>query len=539
MSEEKKKEEQKPRKPRRPKLPRTPMPEQDAHERAKNFDSVTLGYTVDQALVEASRCLMCKKPFCIKGCPVAVNIPAFIKAITDKDMPGAVTAIKDTNLLPAVCGRVCPQEDQCEKVCVLGKKQEPVAIGRLERFVADWEAQQGEAPVPKAAAKSGKKVAVVGAGPAGLTVAGDCIKAGHEVTVFEALHKGGGVLVYGIPEFRLPKAIVQREVDYLEKLGVEFKMNYVVGKIRTIPQLMEEDGYDRSFGAAVNITAATTGLIIPPSNILIVYSLASGGVSITALFLAGYLPGILVGLSLMLVAGVIAARRKFPVGRRVGWREMTKHFLGAVPGLLMLVVVMGGIISGVFTATEAAAVAVLYALILALAYREITIRDLPQILLSTSATTAIVMLLVGTSIGMSWILAYENIPQNVSLALIGLTENKILILLIINLVLLAVGVFMDITPAVLIFTPIFLPIAVQLGVDPVHFGIIMVLNLCVGLCTPPVGTVLFVGVGVAGTSITRVIRPLLPLYVAMIVALMIVTYVPALSLWLPSLFGME
>ena len=218
---------------------------------------------------------------------------------------------------------------------------------------------------------------------------------------------------------------------------------------------------------------------------------------------------------------------------------MTKHFLGAVPGLLMLVVVMGGIISGVFTATEAAAVAVLYAFILALAYREITVRDLPEILLSTSATTAIVMLLVGTSIGMSWILAYENIPQNVSLALIGLTENKILILLIINLVLLAVGVFMDITPAVLIFTPIFLPIAVQLGVDPVHFGIIMVLNLCVGLCTPPVGTVLFVGVGVAGTSITRVIRPLLPLYVAMIVALMIVTYVPALSLWLPSLFGVE
>jgi tripartite ATP-independent transporter DctM subunit len=182
---------------------------------------------------------------------------------------------------------------------------------------------------------------------------------------------------------------------------------------------------------------------------------------------------------------------------------------------------------------------VLYALVLALAYREITLRDLPQILLSTSATTAIVLLLVGTSIGMSWILAYESIPQNVSLALIGLTENKILILLIINLTLLAVGVFMDITPAVLIFTPIFLPVAVQLGVDPTHFGIIMVLNLCIGLCTPPVGTVLFVGVGVAQTSITRVIRPLLPLYVAMIVALMIVTYFPGLSLWLPDLFGVR
>jgi len=302
---------------------------------------------------------------------------------------------------------------------------------------------------------------------------------------------------------------------------------------------MEEEGYERSFGAAVNITAATTGLIIPPSNILIVFSLASGGVSITALFLAGYLPGILVGLSLMLVAGVLAVRKRYPVAARTGWREMSKRFLAALPSLLMLVVVMGGIVSGVFTATEAAAVAVLYALVLALAYREITPRDLPEILLSTSATTAIVLLLVGTSIGMSWILAYESIPQNVSLALIGLTENKILILLIINLILLAVGVFMDITPAVLIFTPIFLPIAVRLGVDPTHFGIIMVLNLCIGLCTPPVGTVLFVGVGVAQTSITSVIRPLLPLYIAMIVALMIVTYFPGLSLWLPGLFGAQ
>ncbi len=302
---------------------------------------------------------------------------------------------------------------------------------------------------------------------------------------------------------------------------------------------MEEEGYERSFGAAVNITSATTGLIIPPSNILIVFSLASGGVSITALFLAGYLPGILVGLSLMLVAGVLAVRRQYPVTPRTSLRDTGKRFLAALPSLLMLVIVMGGIVSGIFTATEAAAVAVLYALILALAYREITSKDLPQILLSTAATTAIVLLLVGTSMGMSWILAYENIPQNVSMTLIGLTENKILILLIINLILLSVGVFMDITPAVLIFTPIFLPIAIQLGVDPTHFGIIMVLNLCIGLCTPPVGTVLFVGVGVAQTSIASVIRPLLPLYIAMIVALMIVTYVPALSLWLPSLFGAQ
>jgi len=300
---------------------------------------------------------------------------------------------------------------------------------------------------------------------------------------------------------------------------------------------MEEDGYDRSFGAAVNITSATTGLVIPPSNIIIVYSLASGGVSITALFLAGYLPGILVGLLLMIVAGVLAVRRKYPVAERVSTRDIVKRFFNALPSLMLLVVVMGGIVSGVFTATEAAAVAVLYALILAFAYREISVLDLPDILLSTSTTTAIVLMLVGTSIGMSWILAYENIPQNVSLALVSLTDNKVLILLIINIVLLAVGVFMDITPAVLIFTPIFLPIAIQLGVDPTHFGIIMVLNLCIGLCTPPVGTVLFVGVGVAKTSITNVLRPLLPLYIAMIVALMIVTYVPSLSLWLPELFG--
>jgi tripartite ATP-independent transporter DctM subunit len=266
---------------------------------------------------------------------------------------------------------------------------------------------------------------------------------------------------------------------------------------------MEEDGYERSFGAAVNITSATTGLIIPPSNILIVYSLASGGVSITALFLAGYLPGLLVGLSLMIVAGVLSVRRKYPVAQRVSGRETLKRFFGALPSLLLLVVVMGGIVSGVFTATEAAAVAVLYALVLALVYREISVADLPDILLSTSATTAIVLLLVGTSIGMSWILAYENIPQNVTAAMMSISDSKIVILLFINLILLAVGVFMDITPAVLIFTPIFLPIAIQLGVDPTHFGIIMVLNLCIGLCTPPVGTVLFVGVGVAQTTITR------------------------------------
>ena len=300
---------------------------------------------------------------------------------------------------------------------------------------------------------------------------------------------------------------------------------------------MEKEGYDRNFSAAVNITSATTGLLIPPSNVLIVYSLASGGVSIAALFLAGYLPGILVGLSLMAVATVFAVRNKYPVSDRVPLSEVFQQFLSAVPSLLLIVVVIGGIIAGIFTATEAAAVAVLYSLVLAFIYREISIKDLPQIILNSAETTGIVMLLIGTSIGMSWIMAYENIPQSVTATLVALTENKILILLMINLILLAVGTFMDMTPAVLIFTPIFLPIAIELGIDPIHFGIIMVLNLCVGLCTPPVGSVLFVGVGVANTTIARVIKPLIPLFVAMVVALIIVTYVPWLSLWLPGIFG--
>jgi tripartite ATP-independent transporter DctM subunit len=300
---------------------------------------------------------------------------------------------------------------------------------------------------------------------------------------------------------------------------------------------MDREGYDRDYSAAVNITAATTGLVIPPSNVLIVYSLASGGVSIAALFLAGYVPGMLVGLLLMVVAAVMAKRRKYPTAGRVSAREVGRKFVEAVPSLFLLVVVMGGIVAGIFTATEAAAVAVLYALVLAFVYREIRVRDLPEVLLASAATTAVVMLLIATSLGMSWIMSYANIPQNVSAALVAVSDSPIVILLLINIILLVVGVFMDMTPAILIFTPLFLPIAVDLGMDPTHFGIVMVLNLCIGLCTPPVGSVLFVGVGVAGTTITAVVRPLLPLFIAMIVALLIVTYVPALSLWLPSVFG--
>ncbi len=301
---------------------------------------------------------------------------------------------------------------------------------------------------------------------------------------------------------------------------------------------MEKEGYSKEFGAAVNITSATTGLIIPPSNVLIVYSLASGGASIAALFLAGYIPGIMTGLFLMIVAAFWAKKKKYKVGKRSSLKEVGKTFIDALPSLFMLVVVIGGIVTGIFTATEASAIAVLYSLILGFIYKEITLPKLPQILLDSSATTAIVMLLIGSSMCMSWALSYENIPQDISSGLLSLSDNKIVILLIINLLLLFVGIFMDMTPAVLIFTPIFLPVVTKLGLDPVHFGIIMVLNLCIGLCTPPVGSVLFVGVGVAKTTIEKVFKPLLPLFIAMIIALFLVTYIPQLSLWLPSLFDL-
>ena len=218
---------------------RTPMPEQPADERRKNFNEVALGYTKDNALSEASRCLDCKEPACVEGCPVNVDIPGFIKLICEDNFEGAIEKIKDTNTLPAICGRVCPQETQCEALCVLGKKGQPVAIGRLERFCADYERQKG-ITIPESTKSTGKKVAVVGSGPAGLTAAADLAKLGHEVTVFESLHKTGGVLSYGIPEFRLPKEIVQQEIDYIKELGVKFKPNYIIGRIKTLDELCDE-----------------------------------------------------------------------------------------------------------------------------------------------------------------------------------------------------------------------------------------------------------------------------------------------------------
>jgi glutamate synthase (NADPH/NADH) small chain len=231
---------------KKPKIPRQIMPQQNAKSRMKNFKEVPFGYTVEQAQREATRCIQCKKPLCFEGCPVNIDIPAFIKLIGEGDYIGAARKIKETNGLPAVCGRVCPQEDQCELVCIVGKKSDPVCIGNLERFVADYEREHGDVYIPDIPEKTGHKIAVVGSGPAGLTVAGDLAKMGHDVTIFETLHKAGGVLVYGIPEFRLPKAIVQSEVDYLIKLGVKIELNSVIGKTETVDELLN-NGFDAVF----------------------------------------------------------------------------------------------------------------------------------------------------------------------------------------------------------------------------------------------------------------------------------------------------
>jgi tripartite ATP-independent transporter DctM subunit len=303
--------------------------------------------------------------------------------------------------------------------------------------------------------------------------------------------------------------------------------------------LMNKMGYHRDFNAAVTVTAATTGLLIPPSNVMIVYSLATGGfVSIAAIFMAGYLPGLLVGLSLLIVSGIVSIRNRYGRGETFPLGESVVRFLRAIPAMLLVVIVIGGILLGWFTPTEASAVAVLYSFILAVGvYREVKLRDLPNILLQCGIMTSVVFLLIGTSMAMSWVLASENVPQDISAWLVSRTDNKALLLLMMNAILLVVGMFMDMTPAILIFTPIFLPIAERLGVHPLHLGIIMIMNLCIGLCTPPVGTCLFLGCGIAETTVTKVIRPILPFFLAMIAVLLLCTFIPEISLWLPEKLG--
>ncbi len=331
-----------------------------------------------------------------------------------------------------------------------------------------------------------------------------------------------------------------------------------------IPE-MRERGYGREFAAALTTTAATTGLLIPPSNIMIVYAVVAEGTSVAAIFLAGVLPGVLVGLLLMAVCFAVSVKKGYGAGVWVGFRRLVIDLVWALPSLLLVVIVLGGILGGVFSATEAAAIAVAYAFVIPGVHwligrvlpggdelrrgRRGFVRDavagsvdwaakMPAVLLAAGKTNAIVMLLIGASQAMGWFLNFEQIPQEISAGLLGLSQNPIVLLLIINLVLLAVGTFLDMTPAVLIFTPIFLPVAVGLGMDPVHFGIVIIANLCIGLCTPPVGTCLFLGCSVGGTTIAKVTRHMLPFYGAMVVALVLITYVPWISMALPRALGL-
>lgn len=300
----------------------------------------------------------------------------------------------------------------------------------------------------------------------------------------------------------------------------------------------KEEGYDEGYSAAVNIATAPTGLLIPPSNVLITYSLVSGGTSVAALFMAGYIPGILWGLFCMIVAYVVAKKRNYNIGSKILFKEAIKICLDAIPSLLLIIIVIGGIIKGIFTATEGSVVAVIYSLILSLfCYRTINLKELYGIFKESAKMTGIIVLLIGVSSIMAWVMAFTNIPSAISSLLLGITNNSIIILLIINITLLFVGTFMDITPAVLIFTPIFLPICEQLGMSSIQFGIMIVFNLCIGTITPPVGNILFVGARVANIKLESVFKDLALHYVAIFIVLMLVTYIPAISMFLPNLMG--
>ena len=309
-------------------------------------------------------------------------------------------------------------------------------------------------------------------------------------------------------------------------------MGSIIGPIE------KEEGYDPNFSAAVNIATAPTGLLIPPSNVMITYSLVSGGTSVAALFMAGYIPGALWGLACMLVVYFIAKKKGYRAKNVFTAKEAGKIILQALPCLLLLVIVIGGLIFGVFTATEGSVVAVVYSLCLSLfVYRSITLKEIPQILKESAEMTGIIIFLIGVSSIMSWVMAFTNIPTLVSSALLSVSSNKIVILLLINIILLIVGTFMDMTPACLIFTPIFLPVCTALGMDTIHFGIMMIFNLCIGTITPPVGTTLFVGVKVGNVKIETVFKQLLVYFAAIFVVLMLVTYIPSLCLWLPKMMG--
>ena len=303
----------------------------------------------------------------------------------------------------------------------------------------------------------------------------------------------------------------------------------------------KEHGYDDGFGAATNIATAPVGQLIPPTNAPIVYSAAAGGTSVAALLMAGWIPGLLWAFICGLVAFVYATKHGYIVKRtkKLSFGEVIRTILEAIPSLLLIVIIIGGILSGYFTPTEASGVAVIYAFILAVfVYRSIKISEIPQVLVNAGVTTTIIMLIIGAPSVLSFVLSFTGLPQAISSALMGISSNKIVILLIINVILLIVGTFMDMAPALLIFTPIFLPVARSVGMNDIQFGIMMIMNLAIGTITPPVGSVLFVGCSVAGLKIEDVIKSLLPYFAAILIALLMVTFIPGLSLWLPSVFGL-
>ena len=309
-------------------------------------------------------------------------------------------------------------------------------------------------------------------------------------------------------------------------------MGSIIGPIE------KDEGYDPNFSAAANIATAPTGLLIPPSNVMITFSLVSGGTSVAALFMAGYIPGILWGLACMAVIYFIAKKKGYRSTSKFTGKEKIKVLLEAIPCLLLIIIVIGGIIGGIFTATEGSVVAVVYSLLLSLfGYKSIKLKEIPRILKESAEMTGIIIFLIGVSSIMSWVMAFTNIPSLVSEGLLSISDNKFVILFIINVILLIVGTFMDMTPACLIFTPIFLPVCTALGMNTIHFGIMMIFNLCIGTITPPVGTTLFVGVKVGKVKIETVFRQLLWYFLAIFIVLMLVTYIPQLSLWLPSLMG--
>ena len=306
----------------------------------------------------------------------------------------------------------------------------------------------------------------------------------------------------------------------------------------TIGPMQEKEGYDPAYSAVVNIASAPTGMLIPPSNLMIVYSTIAGSVSVAALFTAGYVPGILWGVLVMILAGITAKKRGYVAEERVSMNVAVKVILDAIPSLLLIVIIIGGILLGVFTATEASAVAVAYSVILALLYKGITLKDLPGIILKSAKMTGIITLMIGLSSIMSWVMAFTSLPDLIAGAILSLTSNQYVILVLMNIILLIVGTFMDPTPAVLIFTPIFLPICQTFGMHPVQFGIMVSMNLCIGTITPPVGSILFTGCKVANVKIEQVIKQLLPYFGVILAELLLVTYIPAISMTLPTLAGL-